>query len=190
MMPAIATYARISFRHLHSEAREDAVAECVANAFVAFSRLVQLDKVELAYPSVLARYAVAQVNDGRKVGGHLNVRDISSSYAQRAHNLTVERLDHFDKASEEWHEAIVEDPRTPVFDQVWFRCDFPEWLNKLSPRNRRIALKLASSETTSRVARMFNVSAGRVSQLRNEFKLAWERFHGEAEPLEAPAASA
>ena len=30
-----------------------------------------------------ARYAVAQVNDGRKVGGHLNIHDVSSGYAPR-----------------------------------------------------------------------------------------------------------
>jgi len=68
MLPTIVTHARLAFRHLRPEAREDAIAECVANALVAFARLVQLGKVDLAYPTVLARYAVAQVNDGRKVG--------------------------------------------------------------------------------------------------------------------------
>ena len=96
MLPRILTQARISFRHLRAEAREDAAAECVANAFVAFARLVQLGKVELAYPSVLARYAVAQVKAHRKVGGSLNVKDVLSGYAQRHKGFFVERLDHFD----------------------------------------------------------------------------------------------
>jgi len=190
MMPVIETHARCVFRHLDPEARQEAVQECIANALVAFVRLVQLKKANLAYPTVLARYAVAQVNDGRRVGGHVNIHDVSSWYCRQRTGVTVERLDHFDKASEEWHEAIVEDPHTPVFDQVWFRYDFPEWLSKLSSRNRRIALKLATSETTGRVARMFHVSAGRVSQLRKEFQRTWESFHGEAEPLEAAVASA
>ena len=87
MMPTIVAYARLSFRHLRPETRKEAIAECVANAFVAFARLAQLGKVELAYPSVLARYAVAQVNDGRKVGGHLNVRDVLSSIASSGRTL-------------------------------------------------------------------------------------------------------
>ena len=180
MMPTIATYARISFRHLRPEAREEATAECVANAFVAFAWLVQLGKVELAYPSVLARYAVAQVNDGRKVGSHLNIQDVSSAYCQRQKKITMERLDHFDEEENQWQEAVVQDTRTaPVPEIVAFRCDFPAWLARLSQRNRRIALKLATNESTTHVARMFKVSAGRVSQLRKEFKLAWESFHGE-----------
>ena len=42
-------------------------------------RPVQSGKVALAYPSVLARFAVAQTRDGRKVGGHLNCKDVSSA---------------------------------------------------------------------------------------------------------------
>jgi hypothetical protein len=191
MMPTIAAYARLAFRHQSPEARQEAIEECLANALVAYVRLVQLDKVSLAYPTVLARYAVAQVNDGRKVGGHLNIHDVSSAYCQRQKQIIMERLDHFDEEENQWQEAVVQDTRTaPVPDIVAFRCDFPEWLNRLSSRNRRIALKLATSETTSRVARMFKVSAARVSQLRKEFKLAWEGFHGEARPLEAASVSA
>ena len=36
-------------------------------------------------------------------------------------------------------EAIVEDPRTPVPDQVAFRIDFPKWLDGMPRRNRKIA---------------------------------------------------
>jgi hypothetical protein len=35
------------------------------------------------YPSALARFGVAQTKDGRKVGGRLNVRDVSFPYCQR-----------------------------------------------------------------------------------------------------------
>ena len=40
MLPAIETHARLVFRHLGPEAREDAVQETIANALVAFVRLV------------------------------------------------------------------------------------------------------------------------------------------------------
>ena len=83
MLPPIRTHARIAFRHLNPEAREEAVAEVIANACRAFVRLVQLGKTDIAYPGVLARYGVAQVNGGRRVGGRLNIQDVSSKYCQR-----------------------------------------------------------------------------------------------------------
>ena len=76
MMPAIALHARVSFRQLNPEAKQEAVAECLANAMVAYVRLHQLGKVAIAYPTVLARYAVAQVREGRTVGTPLNCKDV------------------------------------------------------------------------------------------------------------------
>ena len=188
MLPTICRYARISFRHLH-EAREEAVQAVVCNACAAIARLAELGKLDLAYATVLAHFGVAQVRGGRMTGGHLNCKDISSPYCQRRKNVIVERLDKFDEEENGWKEAVVEDPHTPVFDQVWFRCDFPAWLKTLSRRNRKIALKLAVGEQTSRVSRQHRISAGRVSQLRRELHDNWLQFHGEAEQPEAEAAS-
>ena len=44
MLPAIETYARIAFRHLNAEAREEAIQETVCNACQAYARLVELGK--------------------------------------------------------------------------------------------------------------------------------------------------
>ena len=54
MLPAIHRHARIAFRHLDPEARAEMVEEVVANAFVAYQRLVELGKADLAYPTPLA----------------------------------------------------------------------------------------------------------------------------------------
>ena len=180
MLPAIEAHARIAFRGLRPEAREDAVQEAIANALVAFVRLVQLRKLDVAYPSVLARYAVAQIQDGRRVGNRMNVRDVLSPDAQKQKNIHVERLDRFDEDDDQWIEAVVEDPRTPVPDQVAFRCDFPAWLDMLSRRNRRIAEALSVGHSTSEVAKRFRVSPGRISQLRREMHQSWIEFHGES----------
>ena len=110
-MPIIETHARVSFRHLDPEAREEAVQEVVANACRAYVRLVQLKKTDMAYPTVLAKYGVAQVKDGRKVGGKLNVLDISSEYCQKRKGVVVERLDQFDDEENQWKEAVVVDTR-------------------------------------------------------------------------------
>ena len=97
--------------------------------------------------------------------------------ARRA--FVVERLDRFDREANEWAEAIVEDHRTPVPDQVAFRIDFPKWLTLLSRRNRRIAEALALGNSTSQVAKRFGLSPGRISQLRGELYLSWQDFHGD-----------
>lgn len=180
MLPSIVAYARTAFRHLGPEARQDAVEETVANALVAFVHLVQLQKADIAYPTVLARFAVAQIHDGRRVGNRLNVRDVLSPYAQRRKNLFVERLDRYNNHEEQWLEAVVQDHRTPVPDQAAFRCDFPTWLARLPRRDRKIAQALAVGGTTSEVANQFRVSPGRISQLRRELHQSWQEFHGEA----------
>jgi hypothetical protein len=184
MLPYILNHARIAFRHLRPEARQEAVQEVVCNAMVAYAALVKRGKVALAYPSVLARYAVAQTRDHRKVGGHLNCKDVSSPYCQRLKDIVVERLDMYDHQNDEWIEAIVEDHHTPVFDQVAFRCDFPAWLDQLPRRNRRIAEALAAGQNTGDVAKRFNLSAGRISQLRRELHRSWQEFLGEELPPE------
>ena len=179
MLPAIQDQARFAFRRLDPEAREDAIQETIANALVAFVRLVQRKKADIAYPTPLVRFAVAQIHDGRRVGNRLNVRDVLSPYAQQEKDIRVERLDRFDEKDNEWVEAVVEDHRTPVPDQVVFRCDFPIWLESLPRRNRRIALALAIGHTTGQVAKRFRVSPGRISQLRREMQRSWQEFQGE-----------
>ena len=118
--------------------------------------------------------------DGRRVGSGESTRDVLSRRAQRKKQFQVERLDRFDDHENGWREAVVEDPRTPVFDQVCFRIDFPAWLARLSSRDRRIAESLALGNSTKTVARRFRLSAGRVSQLRREFYRSWREFTDES----------
>jgi FixJ family two-component response regulator len=68
-----------------------------------------------------------------------------------------------------------------VPDIVSFRCDFPAWLETLRHRDRRIAETLALGHRTQDVARRFQVSEGRVSQLRRELAVSWKAFVGEVE---------
>jgi RNA polymerase sigma factor (sigma-70 family) len=179
LLPVIVNYVRPAFRELGPEAKAEAVQEAVANAFVAYARLVEQGRETLAFATVLARFAVAQVRAGRQVGGQLNAQDISSKYCQRRKRIRLGRLDRFDPQEGCWQETIVEDHRTPVLDQVWFRIDFPAWLDTLPPRDRQIAQCLAEGVSTSEVAHRFRLSPGRVSQLRREFEKSWLAFHGE-----------
>jgi hypothetical protein len=180
LLPTIRRVARIAFRGWGAEAREDAVAEIIANSFAAFARLVARGKVDVAFGTALARYAIRQFHGGRRVGNRFTVRDVMSPAAQRRRGFAVERLDHVDPDTGEWIEAVVDDASTPVADQAAFRCDFPTWLRQQNCRNRRITEALALGHTTADVARRFRVSAARVSQLRRELYDSWNQFHGEA----------
>ena len=121
---------------------------------------------------------MAQVCEGRRVGGHLSSRDTLSAYAQRRQGFFVERLDHFDETSGEWQEVLVEDRRASPADLAAIRLDFASWLRRLPTRGRRIALSLAAGNTTAAVARKFRLSPGRISQLRSWLRTNWEEFQG------------
>jgi RNA polymerase sigma factor (sigma-70 family) len=179
MLPQILKYLRRAFCNDPIEAREEAIQEAVVNTCVAYARLVERGAEQRAFPTVLARFAVAQVRQGRRVGGRQNVRDVLSPCALRKQRCLVERLDRYDTEEQAWREAVVEDPYTPVFDQVWFRIDFPQWLAGLAPRKRRIAETLAVGHSTAAVAQQFGLSAARISQLRRELYESWRGFHGE-----------
>jgi len=190
MLPAVRTHARICFRNLKPEAREEAVQNCIANAMVAYARLYELGKVSLAYPMVLAKYAVAQTRDGRIVGGHMCVHDVSSSYCQRQKRVTVERLDRYDDEEDAWREILVEDRRAGPAEVAATRMDFDQWLRSLPKRLRKIAAALSTSETTGAVAKRFRVSDGRISQIRKELYNAWRRFIGESPDAADPVPAA
>jgi hypothetical protein len=179
MLPSILKCLGIAFRTLTSEARSEAIQEGVANTYVAYHQLVKRGKENLAFASVLARFAVSQIRAGRRVGGRLNAQDVSSSYAQTRKKFQMGRLDHFDPVEGLWKEAIVEDCRTPPADQACFRIDFSQWLDTLPPRDRRIAEALADGHRTTDIAVRFGLTLGRVSQLRRELEKSWLAFHGE-----------
>jgi hypothetical protein len=179
MLPIIKTHANIAFRYLDPDAREEAVQEVICNACCAYARLVELNKTDLAYPSALARFGVAQTREGRRVGGKLNNRDVSSDYCQRQKDLIVERLDKFDKEEDAWQEVVVEDKHAGPAEVAATRVDFSAWLLFLPRRLRKIATFLANGETTTAAAKRFRVSQGRISQIRKELFLAWHRFQGD-----------
>jgi len=186
MLPTITKTARVAFRDLDAEAKEEAVAEVVAAAFVMFVGLVERGKEALAYGSVLANFGVKRVKIGRKAATPMNVRDISSEYSQMAKGFSLQRLDRYDREEESWKEVVVEDRRVGPVEVVATKLDFESWLRSLPRRTRKIAATLAAGETTTRTARRFRVSAGRISQMRRELMGSWCEFT--ADPAAASCA--
>jgi hypothetical protein len=180
LAPKIRQHARVRFRNLNPVDREEAIQEVIARTLLDFLRLVEGGKGNLAYAGPLARFAVAQVRQGRRVGGRLNIRDVSSQYCQSRKSVSVKSLHCH--ALPGWHEVLVEDRGCTPAEIAAVRIDFREWLGTLSKRSRHLAERLAMGESTSSAASMFGISAARVSQLRRELHRAWNAFQNEPMP--------
>jgi hypothetical protein len=163
-----------------AEPREEAVAEVTALCWAAFSRLVERGRQEVAAPSALAGYAVAQYRDGRRATGRQSPKDAMSQIAQHRKGFGIGQLDHFDRDGRTWREVVVEDRRAGPAEIACSRLDFAAWLRLLPRRLRKIALALANGETTNATAEKFNVTAARISQIRVWLRESWETFQSEA----------
>jgi hypothetical protein len=78
-----------------------------------------------------------------------------------------------------FEERLQDNTLTPVPDQVQFRIDFPAWLKTLTARERRMIRAMARNERTLDLSKRFEVSPGRISQIRRELHDRWLRFLGE-----------
>ena len=122
-------------------------------------------------------YSVAQRQEGRNLAGRASRSDVLSPQAQRRYGIQVQRLVHPDRHREPCHELLLEDRTAGPAETAAARIDLQAWLSQLSRRNRRIALALARGESTGEAARKFQLSPGRISQLREVLRTHWERFH-------------
>jgi DNA-directed RNA polymerase specialized sigma24 family protein len=178
LLPRIEMHARFAFHRLSAEAQEDAVQEVIANALVAYVRLAELRQDEWAFATVLARYGVAQTREGRRVGSHLNSRDVLSRYAQKKRGFKVKSLDRPDRETAEWAETFGEGPGPAIPDQAGFHVDFLDWLATQPERKRQIVKALVIGDTTAEIAQRFGLSPGRISQIKRELRESWREFQG------------
>jgi hypothetical protein len=189
LLPAVRLHSAVSFRQLDPEAKAEAIQNCIVNAMIAYLRLYELGKVDLAYAGPLGSYAVAQTKAGRTVGSPLNCKDVSSPYAQKMKRFELARLDHYDRTEECWEELVVESRAAGPAEVAITRLDFKSWLRSLPTRLRRIAKVLATGETTKATAKQFNLTEGRISQIRRLLADNYRAFIGEP-PLAGGAVAA
>jgi len=182
LLPAIVKQLRYAFRKLPYGERCEAIQEATAYAVLAYQRLVQLGRQNLAYATPLAQYAVKRVRAGRQVGGRLNIKDVLSPYCRQRTGVQVQPLLERDRRTGCWRELLIEDRHASPADLAAIKLDFQDWLGSLAPKKRALTETLASGESTSQVARLFRVSAARVSQLRRELHSLWQHFQGELDP--------
>ena len=183
MLPTLERSARIAFRGLLTEAREDAVPEVIANCLCAYRRLYERNELQRAFASALVRYAVAQYYVGRRVGTSSCSHDVYATWARMDAGIEIHSLETQGEQHDAWQECLTDDSQTPVPDQAHFRIEFPRWLGTQSNRNRQIAETLALGCSTGEVAGKFSLSPARVSQIRRELYDSWNEFTGEKQPV-------
>jgi hypothetical protein len=174
MLPAIEEKLRLAFCRLDIEAREDAIEEGVVHSLLAYVRLVEQGRADVATASSLAWYSSRHVKRGRPAGGRMNGKEPLSRYAQISNNIEVERQPG------NWIDSLAEDKRAAVPDQVAAKLDVGAWFATLTKRTKEIAKDLAFGCSTSEVAEKHGVSAGRISQLRRMLEESWAVFQQEA----------
>jgi len=169
LLPAIRRHARVLFRDLPAAAREEAIAEVIADAYLLYDRLDSHGKLHSAHATVLARYAIGHFREGRRVGSQSNGNDVMSGRCFRRNGVVVRSLHQRNERTGTWREIVVQDWRSTPAEIAAVRIDFADWLKTLSNRDRQIAERMATGETTANAARIFRVSRGRISQLRRVF---------------------
>ena len=183
VLPAVQTHAQIQFRHLPLVHRQEAIQEAIAAACVSYQRLAAQGRLHVAHPGTLATYAVNHVRNGRHVGGSQDAaRDVLSPACRRRHGVRVQSYDvrRSKRDGNDWKRLVIADRHDPIPDTVAFRIDFEQWLQTLLRRDRKMIKAFVKGNGTFAVASCFAMSPARVSQLRREYQLAWQRFQGEA----------
>jgi hypothetical protein len=190
LLPRVELHARVYFRHLQPDRKEEAVAETIALAWGWFLRLTTRGKDVTQFVSALASFAARAVYSGRRLCGQLHGQDVLSEVAQRRHGFSVEHLPQstrhaFDEIyasvrgqrhMDMLEEILRDNTVTPPPDQAAFRIDFPCWRRTRTERDRRILHDLMLGERTGHVSRKYGISPSRVSQLRRDFHDDWVRF--------------
>ncbi len=110
-------------------------------------------------------------------GRKQNANDVSSPHARRQFGVHLDRLDRYHRRRNRWRQILVEGRRAGPAETAASRIDFADRLRRLPDTLRTVAELLGAGETTGATAREFELSAGRVSQMRLESENRWEAFH-------------
>lgn len=165
MLPDLTRMSKSAFRHLHPEARDEAVQNALALTWKAVKALAEQDRAD--EPGIVKSclwFAVRQTKTGRRAQGGTTCRDAFDG--RRTGRAKFEGVDP------NGFLALS----TPVPDQVSFLVDVPALLATLTERQRRMATDLMGGMTTSEVADQHGVTPGAVSQFRTRFRTKYVEF--------------
>jgi hypothetical protein len=198
LLPRLQNHGQIYFRHLPcTDQKQDAIQEMVALAWKWFLRLHQRGKDVDCFPMVFICLVAKAVRSGRKLCRQAKAKDVLNPATQRRHGFTVSSLStstrrsfadiytlvHGQQEIDAYEERLRDNTVTPPPDAAAFRLDFPPFLADLSARDRQLAMFLALGHSAKKAADTFGLSAGRVTQLRQQWCQEWQRGQGEEDAL-------
>ena len=181
ILPRIQQHARIFYRQVLCPGKKaDFISEVIAICWKWFLRLEERKKDVTAFVSVFANLACRAVKSGRRLCGQECAKDALSGVAQLRHSFVVGKLpDYSTLNGTPIEEALRDNTRSEVPDQVCFRIDFPAWLHTRTQRDRRMIADMATGERTQHLAQKYRLSPARVSQLRRQYSEDWTQFCGD-----------
>ncbi len=179
ILPRIQSQAWNAFQGLSFDLKQELQSEVVGHCWKSFIRLFELGRHEDVSPMSLARFAIRAVRSGRRMGASLNINDVSSNYCQRRLGIRTTPFCMIDQNGEKWAESLIADERARPDQLVMARIDFSEWLQTLKPLHRKVAEHLSLGESTHSTARIFNLTPGRISQIRRLLEQSWLSFQTE-----------
>ena len=179
ILPRIQSQAWNAFQGLSFDLKQELQSEVVGHCWKSFIRLFELGRHEDVSPMSLARFAIRVVRSGRRMGASLNINDVSSNYCQRRLGIRTTPFCMIDQNGEKWAESLIADERARPDQLVMARIDFSEWLQTLKPLHRKVAEHLSLGESTHSTAMIFNLTPGRISQIRRLLEQSWLSFQTE-----------
>lgn len=179
VLPRVHAVARYHLRRVRCpHRREEAVSEAVALCWVWFVRLARRGRHPHTFATRLAAFAARAVSCGRRACGSEPAADLTSSNCRQS-GVRLSSLFAADPDGGQLVEAVRDNTRTPVPDQVQFRLDFPAWVNSLPPPKRAVLDRLLAGDRPGDIAAAAGVSAARVSQVRAELRASYATFCGD-----------
>jgi hypothetical protein len=179
ILPRIQSQAWNAFQGLSFDLKQELQSEVVGHCWKSFIKLFELGRHEDVSPMSLASFAIRAVRSGRRMGASLNINDVSSNYCQRRLGIRTTPFCMIDQNGDKWAESLIADERARPDQLVMARIDFSEWLQTLKPLHRKVAEHLSLGESTHSTARIFNLTPGRISQIRRLLEQSWLSFQTE-----------
>jgi hypothetical protein len=181
ILPTLVRHANVHLRFVRCRHEfEDLLQEVLAYGFKWTRLLWDRGKDVREFRTALATYAVLAVRQGRRLCGMNKASDAMNRVTQTRLQFFCERLpDRESHADNCFADALTNNTRSEIPEQVAFRIDFPTWLASCAPRDQAIICDMMSSEGSGALAARYRLSPARISQLRREYHRNWLAFMGE-----------
>lgn len=203
MIPQIKNVARYFWAH-KAPARlrrrfefSDFLEEVVAHCFVAYRRLLDSGKSGSAFATPLATYACKQLASGRTSTSatttdalwhdcelHPDLRNVErfkpirpALHIEPVENQRDSQQNVRDKSRARWQDMLTPSGRLNPADGAALLLDVASFLRLLTSFKRRILKALADGNTPTAVALMFDLTPGRIVQIRKECLAIWDALN-------------